>query len=310
MSTTNVSRRRELPPLDLLRGFESAARLQSFTLAAAELSLTQSAISRQIQALEEDLGVSLFKRAHRSLSLTDEGRALQHTVTEVLRQLREVTAALRQDSARVTVTTTFGFASIWLIPRLARFRLAHPDIDIHLSASNEIVDLERSRIHIAVRYCAPELAPAGAVKLFDDEVIPVCAPALVQRAERPLRRPSDLSAHVLLRLDGADARMPTMSWRAWLEAMNLADMKPAGELWFSHYDQMIQAALDGQGVALCGAPLVAEQLRAGKLAVPFDRRMASPRAYYVVVTPDAARRREVDSFVAWLSAEARGPESA
>lgn len=310
MSNGNVTRRRELPPLDLLRGFEAAARLRSFTLAADELALTQSAVSRQIQSLEEDLGVQLFLRAHRSLRLTEEGHLLYHTVAESLRQLRDVTAALRRESGRVTVTTTFGFASIWLIPRLARFRSAHPDIDVHISASNEIVDLDKSRIHVAVRYSTPGLAPGGAIKLFDDEVIRICAASLADSGNRPLQVPADLAGHVLLHLEGVDTRTPSLSWRAWLEALNLGDLKPAGELWFSHYDQMIQAALDGQGVALGSEPLVRQALQNGRLIIPFARRMATPRAYYVVVSPAGARRREVDSFVTWLSAEARAASEA
>lgn len=303
MNGRNAGGHRRLPSLDLIRGFEAAARNLSFTRAAQELSLTQSAVSRQVQALEAHLGVELFRRGHRTLTLTEAGQTLHAAAAEAMRQIREATARIRDATRMLTLTTTFGFASIWLIPRLARFRARHPDTDVRVSARNEMVNLERERIDLAVRYCAPEAAGAGAVKLFDDEVLPVCSPALLQGA--PLAQPADLAGQVLLHLDFADARVPVLSWRSWLEAEGLGELRPAGELRFGHYDQVIQAAVDAQGVALGSAPLLAQLLGSGKLVAPFDRRRVSPRAYFVVVPDAAAARAEVRQFVDWLVEEAR-----
>lgn len=306
-------RRRDLPPLDLLRGFEAAARSLSFTHAAGELFLTQSAISRQIRALEDDLGVPLFERRHRALALTDHGEALYRSVSTALAQLRET---VRQISAAdavhmLTVTTTVTFASLWLIPRLPAFRQRYPNIDVRISANDSTVDLARERIDIAIRYCSPRAAPVSAIKLFGEEVVPVCNPALLKDdGRRPLRSPADLRHHVLLGIDSAAVQFPWLDWSAWLAAMALPALKPAGEIMFSHYDQMIQAAMDGQGVALGRMPLLAEQIRRGRLISPFDRPRrpkdwrAPTRAFHAIVEESAAQRVETRSFLEWLVSEA------
>jgi DNA-binding transcriptional LysR family regulator len=306
-------RRRELPPLDLLRGFEAAARSLSFTQAATELFLTQSAISRQIRALEDDLGVTLFERRHRALALTDAGEALQRSVSAALAQLRETVRQItdtHQSMQTITVTTTVTFASLWLIPRLPAFRRLHPDIDVRISANDETVDLRRDRIDIAIRYAAPRTAPASATRLFGEEVVPVCSPALLSDRARPLRVPDDLRHHVLLAIDDAPINHPWLDWGAWLAAMSLDRLEPAGEITFNHYDQMIQAAIDGQGVALGRIPLLAELIRQGKLVSPFDRPRrpkdwrAPSRSFYAIVEENSAQRPEAKRFVEWLTAEA------
>ena len=307
-------RHRALPPLDLLRGFEAAARNLSFTQAATELFLTQSAISRQIRALEDDLGVPLFERRHRALALTDAGEALQRSVSSALAQLRETVRQITEHPHSVqmiTVTTTVTFASLWLIPRLPSFRRLHPDIDVRISANDATVDLRRDRIDIAIRYCAPRSAPTAAVRLFGEEVVPVCSPVLLSAdRNRPLRAPEDLRHHVLLGIDDAPINHPWLDWNAWLAAMSIRALVPAGELTFSHYDQMIHAAIDGQGVALGRMPLLAELIRQGKLVSPFERPRrpkdwrAPSRSFYAIVEDGSSERPEVQRFVAWLTAEA------
>src|SRR6266478_6382809 len=158
---------RDLPSLDLLKGFEAAARNLSFTKAASELFVTQSAVSRQIQALEEQLGVALFRRHHRELRLTEEGQTLYKTTGEVLRLVRDVAGRLGARTAgMLTVTTTVSFAALWLVPRLNDFRRLHPAIDMRLAATNRIQDLEREGFDLAIRYCTPKAAGSGAVRLF------------------------------------------------------------------------------------------------------------------------------------------------
>lgn len=313
-------KRPELPPLDLLRGFEAAARHLSFTKAAAELFLTQSAISRQVQGLEEALGVPLFQRRHRALLLTDAGQQLQQTAARVLADLRACVERIGAPQARMlTVTTMVTFASLWLVPRLARFRRVHPEIDVRIAANNEILHLERDRIDVAIRYVAPDRVPAGAVQLFGEEVVPVCAPELARDPARPLRKPADLARHVLLHDDPAGSPfppLPYLQWEVWLEAMGLSGLTPAGALHFSHYDQMIQAAIECEGVALGRLPLLSRHIREGRLVAPFGRAAGrgrgpvSTRAYFVLTTPAAAQRPEVRHFVDWLLAEARQDASA
>ena len=179
-------RRFDLPSLDLLQGFEAAARTLSFTKAADELRLTQSAISRQIRGLEDSLGICLFERRPRSLMLTEEGRVLYRTVSEVLERLQETTGRLRGIASvpQLAVSTTGGFASLWLIPRLRTFTTRHPGVDVRISATYETVDLERQGVDVAVRYCLPEQAPEAALRLFSEELFPVCRCAGTRRWSR------------------------------------------------------------------------------------------------------------------------------
>ena len=298
---------RVLPSLDLLRGFEAAARHLSFTLAAEELYLTQSAISRQVQSLEAHLGVPLFRRRHRAIVMTEAGQELFRTTSQVLRDLEETTERIRSEasSATVTVSCTLGFASLWLVPRLADFNVRYPNVDLRISASNQIHDIERDRIEVAVRYCPPSQAPAGAILLFGEQGFPVCSPVLIERQPHPLRKPEDLRFHTLLHLELDMHRRPTLAWPIWLEMAKVANLKPAGSLRFSHYDQLITAAVEGQGVALGTSPLVQRMVADGRLVAPFTERLASPRAYHLVTSPGSAARPDVSSFVEWLVAEAR-----
>jgi LysR family transcriptional regulator, glycine cleavage system transcriptional activator len=175
-------RRYNLPHLAFLQGFEAAARTLSFTKAAEELFVTQSAVSRQIRALEDNLGLKLFERRSRSLTLTDNGQALYRIATDVFDRLQAATDRLRAETRarQLAITTTTGFASLWLIPRLRRFTALHPDIDVRLAATTDVLNLERSLIDIAIRYCRPETVPEGTVRLFGEEMIPVCSRALMR----------------------------------------------------------------------------------------------------------------------------------
>ncbi len=298
---------RPLPSLDLVRGFEAAARLLSFTKAGEELFLTQSAVSRQVQALEEQLGVALFERRHREIRLTDAGRELQRAAVEALRLLSDTAGRIRAHgrAQAVTVTCSIGFASLWLVPRLMEFREGHPAIDIRIDANNRMVDLDRARIEVAVRYCPSELAPPDATILFEDEVYAVCSPALAVRTDRPLVEPADLRRHVLLHYQGADTHWMPGSWPSKLATLGLATLEGAGSLRFNQYDQLIQAAIEGQGVALGVGPLVRRLVQQGRLVTLFGKRFASPRGYFLLTARYAAARPEVAAFTGWLLAVAR-----
>ena len=302
---------RALPPLDLLRGFESAARHLSFTRAAGELHLTQSAVSRQIQALEESLGVALFERRHKALALTEAGAAYHRAVAQALAELREATRRARETRTGhvLTVTTTVSFASMWLVPRLARFRKAHPGVDVRIAATHEVVDLEREGIDLAIRDCPANNVPDGAIHLVGEHLAPVCSAAYAREARgarRPLAHPADLRHHVLLQVHDPQGRWPWLAWGAWLEAMKVGEFRPAGTLTFDQYDQVVQAALHGQGVALGRLTLARQHIRARRLVALFGREQRLARAFYAVLARGAHERPEVARFVAWLREEIAG----
>jgi DNA-binding transcriptional LysR family regulator len=294
-----------LPSLDLLRGFEAAARLLSFTRAGEELHLTQSAVSRQMQELESQLGTKLFERRHRALALTDAGQQFYPAAAQVLATMRAATDRLRAQAGRGTlsVTTTHSFAALWLIPRLAGFTRAHAGIDVRISADTRVQDLARDGLDVAIRHGPASLAGPNAERLFGERVFPVCSPKLLRDSRRPLKEPADLRHHVLLQYDDPDARHPWLHWRTWLEVERLAELKPAGRLTFSGYEQIIAAAIAGHGVALGRSPLLNDALATGELVAPFKRTADPARAYYAVVSLNAQGRPEVAAFVAWLKRE-------
>lgn len=203
------------------------------------------------------------------------------------------------------MTTTHSFAALWLIPRLAGFTRAHPGVDVRISADIRVQDLERDGLDIAIRHGPASLAGQNAERLFGERVFPVCSPKLLKDGRRPLKEPADLRHHVLLQYDDPDARHPWLNWRTWLEVERLAELKPAGRLTFSGYEQIIPAAIAGHGVALGRTPLLTDALAAGELVAPFKRSTDPARAYFAVVSPNAAARPEVADFVAWLKAEAK-----
>lgn len=301
---------RELPSLDFLRGFEAAGRLASLTRAADELFLTQSALSRQVKALEDSLGVALFERKHRAIALTQAGIAFHRDVTETLRALAAAADQVkgRARDPALTITTTVSFASLWMIPKLPAFRARHPNVEVYVSADDRNVDLERGDVDVAIRYLGANVPPE-AVRLFGERLFPVASPALLRNRASPLRTPADLRHHVLLHLDDPEGRVPWVNWKTWLTANGEPQLKPAGSLRFSLYDQLIQAALGGQGVALGRVPMVGELLESGRLVAPFAKRYDSQRGYYVLVAPHARTRADVNAFVTFIREQAALAES-
>jgi LysR family glycine cleavage system transcriptional activator len=294
------NQRYDVPPLDPLLAFEAAARNLSFTKAASELHLTQSAVSRQIQQLEEHLGIKLFERRTRTLLLTESGQLFYRATQDALQKLHDCARRLRSAATMntVVVATTPGFASLWLIPHLAGFTRTHPHVDVRISATNDMIDdLERAQVDVAVRY-VPEGSASGGRLLFGETVFPVCSPELAVNKSNPLVTPDDLHHHVLLYLE--HPRAAWLDWELWFHALGLRDFEPAGKLHFSHYDQLIQATLDGHGVALGRHPLLQQLLRERKLVAPFKNKVASSRAYYVVESPAAKVKPQVREFADWL----------
>ncbi|HXF79247.1 MAG TPA: transcriptional regulator GcvA [Usitatibacter sp.] len=303
-----ASPNRALPPLDLLRGFEAAARHLSFTRAAAELFLTQSAVSRQIQALEEFVGVPLFERRHKALALTEAGENYQRSVASALDQVREATRKLRQTRQNhvLTVTTTVSFAALWLVPRLSRFRKENPGVDVRITATHEVVDLDREGVDVAIRDCPLNRVPPGAVFLVGEHLAAMCSPGYAREARRgklPMRTPEDLRYHVLLNLHDAPRKWPWLSWAAWFEAMGVEDPTPAGTLTFDQYDQVVHAALLGQGIALGRVSLTAGDIKAKRLIPLFGRQQRLARGYHAVFARGARDQAGALQFVDWLRKE-------
>jgi DNA-binding transcriptional LysR family regulator len=298
--------RRPRLSLDLLRGFRVAARHLSFTRAAQELFVTQPAISREIKTLEEQLGQPLFRRVNRALQLTEAGQQLYRAADEALGILDAAIDRLASPGNTVAFTTTPAFASAWLAPRLPRFARLHPEIDVRLVASNEMLDLEREQLDLAIRYVPPGADIQKGELLLEYSQFPVCSPAYLREHARDLRTPDDLSRHVLLDFETVVYGRPWYDWEQWLGATKLRRPKPAGHFRFSHYDQVIQAALEGSGVMIGKRPHLTSHLRDGRLVAPFgDEWVAKLGGFYIVYAAGAAERAPVKAFVGWLQSEAR-----
>lgn len=285
-----------LPPLDALKGFVATARRGSITAAADELCLTQSAVSRQIQSLEQRLGAPLFVRGKRGIALTAAGEGLYAIAAPMLAQLADFAGALRAapPSNPVTIAAGIGVAALWILPRLGAFQALHPGVDVRLAAGNALSDLEREGIDLAIRYCDAAQAPPGALHLFDEIVVPIASPALAARA---FASPAAVLEHTLLELD--DAPRTWLHWPAWLRARGIR-RKPPRRLHFNQYDQVVQAALEGHGVALGRLALVEPMLSAGRLAAQHEEARRVPgRGYWLLAGPDAGRP-DAAVFRAWL----------
>jgi DNA-binding transcriptional LysR family regulator len=293
-----------LPPLDLLLAFEAAARHLSFTRAADERFVTQSAISRQIRSLEDDLGVELFARGHRALTLTAPGQKLLQACQGMLAQLRRTVSSIRAPNARevLALSTTPSFASYWLIPRLHSFTQANPGVDVRLDASYEVRDLQADGFDIAVRY--QKANASDGERLFSESMLPVCAPALRRSKDTQLKVPADLRHHTLLEVESMGGSGAPVEWNSWLQANGVPDLEPRSKLTFSSYNEVVAAAVAGQGVALGRRPLLDSLLRQRQLVAPFGDARETAKAYFVLTDPAARVRPAVRALEQWLRAQA------
>ncbi len=309
MPTANTSvRTRPISAVGQLRAFEAVARHLNFRAAADDLALTQSAVSRQIQSLEADVGVSLFLRHTRSVELTSAGVQLLRAVQPALERMDSAVQQIRQSAGRksVAISTWASFASMWLIPRLEDFQRTHPDIDIRIDATDTSVDLETSDVDIALRYTHTGNQPAQAERLFGEQLTPVASPWLL-KSTGALRKPQDLSKLALVEAGDAyrTRHMEWLSWQRWLQAQGIKKFEPQRWLYFNYAHQIAQAALTGQGVALARMPLIADSLASGDLVEIFPQlRLDSPMAYWLIVASRSALRPETQAFCEWLRAQA------
>jgi LysR family glycine cleavage system transcriptional activator len=298
--------------LDSLRAFEAVARLRSFSAAAEELALTQPAVSRQVKALEEELGAALFHRGTRHVDISEAGAALQQAVLPLLERLDRTVREIRQRGARrqVSVSTFASFASLWLLPRLADFQADHADIDIRISAQDRLLPADDPDQDLLLRFGFPGVAPAHAERLFGEVITPVASPMLLAQARAghapPLRKAADLAAHTLLEEDGQQPSSAILSWRHWLTQKGLELLEPRRWVYLNYTHQQVQAAVAGQGVALARLALVHEHLARGELIEPFGPRgrLSTPTGYWLVPTLGARLRPELRAAIEWIRAQA------
>jgi LysR family transcriptional regulator, glycine cleavage system transcriptional activator len=290
-----------LPSLNGLRAFEAAARNMSFTRAAAELNVTQTAISHQIRRLEEQLGLRLFIRRNRTLELTREALDYLPSIRSAFADLHRATAKLRRNDheGRLTVSTTASLATKWLVSRVAAFQDANPGIEVRISTSTHLVDFQREEVDIAVRYGHGVWPGLRADWLMAEHIFPVCSPELANDT-RPLRSPEDLAHHTLLH-----TTVSREDWQLWLTAAGLpSSIATRRGMTFDQGFMAIQAAMEGLGVALGRFHLVEADIAAGRLVAPFDTVLPQDAGYYVVTPEATAETAKIVRFRDWLIASA------
>lgn len=288
-----------LPPLTAIRMFESVARNLSFSRAAQELNVTPAAVSQQIRLLEDHYGVQLFIRSTRRLELTPDAAAILPAVRSGFSSFRDVHTRLSasREAGMLTVSVYPTLAEKWLIPRLERFRKAHPDIDLRIHASDDFADFARGGIDIAIRYGTGIYPELTVIPFLEEKVFPVCNPALATQ----LKRPEDLRGQTLLHAEWRMEREAGANWRLWLKAAHLDDIDPVRGMRFNMEAMLVQAAIDGLGVALAPSTLVGGDLESGRLVRPFgeSHEIAPEFAHYIVYPKASESIPKVTAFRDW-----------
>jgi LysR family glycine cleavage system transcriptional activator len=302
--------RRRLPPLNALRAFEAAARHLNFSRAADELSVTPGAVSQQIQNLEDYVGAPLFRRTPRGLLLTDAAQTALPALREAFDRLAEAASLLTAavDGRRLTLTAAPSFAAKWLVPRLGKFESLHPQVDVWLSAGMDLVDLAAGEVDVAIRYGAGRYPGLETTRLLGETVLPVVSPDLL--TQTPLNEPNDLTRHILLHDGSPEPDDSCPDWPMWLAARGVKGVDGARGPRFNQSSLVIEAAVNGRGVALAKRTLAQADLEAGRLVAPIQISTAVDFAYYLVHPKAKGRLPQVKAFIAWITAEAEAHEIA
>lgn len=288
-----------LPSLPGLEAFEAVARLRSFTAAARELHVTQSAVSHRVRSLEEQLGTALFVREGHKIELTDAGRVLDERVRDAFALLRGAVRNLeRAQEATLTISCSPSFAIRWLVPRLPSFRARHPELDLRIAADARLVVPGRGGIDACVRYGPGGYEGVEHTRLSVERITPVASPVLLERV--PLATPADLRAHVLLHDEVLCDHPGRVGWRKWLEAAGVHDIDPERGPRFSHAHMALEAAIAGQGVALGRTTLVSRDVREGRLVRPLPLELESGLAYWLLTPRGVAPSAPVRALTEWL----------
>jgi LysR family transcriptional regulator, glycine cleavage system transcriptional activator len=291
--------RAQLPPVSSLLAFETAGRLLSFTRAAAELNVTQAAISRQMRTLEDHLGCAMFHRRHRAVQLTADGTRLHQAITMGLNHIAVTTAELQRASrgAQLAIGSTLAFAAFWLMPRLTRFRAEFPEVELRLISSDKNLDFTGDGVDVAFRYGDGNWPGATATLLFEEEVFPVCSPGFLHRHPRLTER-ADLADCTQLDVEGVDPSW--MTWDQWLASSGVHAEHDRRRVHFNNYPLLVQAAVDGHGLALGWRYYVDDLLLRGALVRPIPATLRSGRGFYLVLPEAAAVSADIRTFRDWL----------
>jgi len=298
---------RHIPGLQSLKAFDASARHLNFTRAAAELNVTPAAVSHQIKELEEAIGVPLFQRTSRHMQLTRQGQVLKPAIADALEGITRALQKLRQveNPTQVRVTVSPSLAAKWLVPRLDRFLESVPGADVRIDVSSEPLDFDREDIDVAIRFGDGNYPGLVVEKLFHDTLFPVCSPELLKGTKK-LREPKDLLQFTLIHLDWEAQGAVWPNWRMWMLAAGVKDFNDTRGLHFSQTSLALQAAIDGNGVALGDSTLVGDDLASGRLVKPFELSLRSPAqfAYHLITRRDTAERPMTKAFRNWIIAEA------
>ncbi len=297
---SNIS---SMPPLNALKAFVATGRHLNMTAAAKELFVTPSALSHQIRGLEEILGVKLFVRSRHGLTLAETGRLILPGLNDAFDQMAKTMALLKADKDKQTLTISMlsTFAMRWFIPRLSRFQQQYADIDVRISTSVELVNFDRDNVDCAIRFGAGHWPGLAAIRLFTEQLTPVCSPSLIT-AEKPLENPRNLESFTLLH-----ARLRPDDWRIWLNAVGLNDFKLAHGQVYETRNFAIQAAVDGLGVAIVDPSLAAREIESGRLIQPFKQTLTGENAYYLVYPKTRGTDPSIIALQNWLLDESTEP---
>jgi LysR family glycine cleavage system transcriptional activator len=292
-----------LPPLQTLAYFDAAARHLNFTAAARELGTSQPAVSHRISALEADLGMPLFKRLHRGVELTEDGASLFEAVFESLDGIRSRVSDIRSRRRRRTLTlaTDFGFASYWLLPRLAELRRLMPEFDVRITSSQQDFDAIRDHADLAITFGAGRWSGCTAHRLFQETVVPVCAPALIKGAQDYFNGTKS-AAQRFLHLEGV---VPSrwLTWADWFSEHGIMPATDSRHFTFNSYSNVIDATIAGEGIALGWIPLIDPLIRNGSLAIAGNLPMSTSGGYYLLIPPTDRFGEPRDQLARWLVAE-------
>lgn len=301
-----MSEQDRLPPLQMLSVFESAARLASFTAAARELGSTQPGVSQRIVQLEAELGVPLFERGHRGVTLTPDGQRLYEAVRQSIATIRDAVADIRASRAKgaLTIVTDAGFATYWLVPRLMDLRRFLPDINVKVVTSQLAFDPRRDHADVAIAFGEGDWSPCTATRLFQEQVVPVCSPAFRQ-AHPEIVAAAGLRGAPLLHVQPAEPER-WLGWNGWYAVHGLSAPPDENGLTFNSYALVMHAALTHQGVALGWLPLVDELVSSGQLVALFDEPVTTTRGYFLVCPPARPEAPAAPAFRRWLFAACAG----
>lgn len=292
-----------LPPLNSLVAFESAARNLSFTIAAEELNVTQGAISRQVKHLEEYLGKDMFLRSSRKINLTPTGLDFYHSINKSLLDIALVTGKVKkwQGEQKITVATTNTMASLWLLPKVAEFQNEHENVDLRILTFDNVLDLKRLDCDIALFYCKNPPSDMEVSTLFPEEVFPVCSPSYLRKIGHPTE-PKEVLNRTLLYLD--DSQKDWLSWDEWFDEVGLPNITPRNTININNYSLLLQAALNGQGIALAWGSLVDNYLKSGALIRPVEHILSTSSSFCMLEPKNKGFvPNSVKSFKAWLLKE-------